>query len=76
MKIQKCECQIEIEIALMVYTSITPFDCMLLELGGRRAGTTIWGTSSHHNAVISVIKQRGFNWYSVLFLIIILVGKA
>lgn len=61
-KIEKCECQIEIEIAPMVYTIITRFDCKFLDLDGRRAGTTIWGTSSHHNAVVSVIKQRVFNW--------------
>ena len=61
-KIQKCECQIAIEIAPVVYTIITPFDCKFLDLGGRRASTTIWGTSSHHNAVASVIKQHFFNW--------------
>jgi len=55
-EIKKCECQLETEIAPMVYIIITPFDCRFLDLGGKRAGTAIWGTSSHHNAVVSVIK--------------------
>lgn len=61
-KIQKPKCRIE--ITLMVYTSIMSFLAVnfLIWVGGERV-TTIWGTSLHHNAVVSVTKQRVFNWY-------------
>lgn len=39
-KIQKCECQIEVEVASAVYTFVTPFIYKLHGLGGSRADTT------------------------------------